>query len=157
MILFFAVSCRNGDDNPQKIDQVVQIYIDSLGVDMLNTKLSGTYNTVEMKDIGGIYDQTAVSYNLKKDKDTINYIEYVSGATRNLKTNTSETQKVYESSMVLRLTKTVNKTLKTTIDTMKIEYSWTPENFQISKIYYDKKLMTITKTSEPANIIKIVK
>lgn len=156
LILFFTISCRKNNGSTQQINQVVHIYIDSLGKDMLNTKLSGTYTAVSLKDIGGVYDQTAVSYNLKKNTDTVNYIEYVSGAKRNLLDSTSPYLKYYKSDMVLRLTKTVNSVSKTTIDTVEVQYSWTPSLFQVSKIIYNKvsKPITVNGATNTVHIVK---
>lgn len=152
------LSCRNTEDSVQKIDQTVQIYIDSLGKDMLNQKIAGTYTTIVMKDIGGIYDATNISgFNLKKNSDTANYIEYLAGAKRNLVDSVSTTQKYYQSDIVLNLTKKINDTVsKTTVDTMKIQYSWTPQVFQVAKIYYNRQLV-FSKTDDQPNIVKISK
>ena len=152
------VSCRNGDDSPQQIDQIANIYIDSAGVDMLNTKLAGTYTTVAMKDLGGIYDRVPISgFSVRKDSDTLNFIEYLSGAARNpVDSLSTEAVKVYRSDILLQLTKTVNKVNKTTTDKMNIFYTSTPEVFGISKIYYNKKLV-FTKTAGQPNTVKIHK
>lgn len=152
-------SCRNSDDMQQQIDQVIDIYIDSLGQDMLNAKIPGSYTSVTLKDIGGSYDQVPISaggYSLRKDKDTVVYLQYIAGAKRNLIDSVNPGLKKYESDIVLNLTKTVNKLPKTTIDTLKIQYDWSPEFFQVSKVYFKNNLVFTKQAGQP-NIITIVK
>ena len=56
----------------------------------------------------------------------------------------------------LNLSKTVDNNTVVDTDTVKIEYDWSPAVFQVSKIWYNQKLV-FTKAEGQANIIKIVK
>ena len=157
MIAFFAVlACRSEEDPVQKIDQVINLYIDSLGQDMLNTKIPGSYISSAMNDVYGLLDTTPVSFSIKKDADTINFIEYLAGAKR-IAIDSTESSKTYESKVALFLTKKINdSTRKTTNDTLKIQYLSTPDLFQVSKIYYNDVLQ-FTKVEGQPNIVRIVK
>lgn len=156
MLLF---SCRKEDENEvQKIDQVVNIYIkDTSGKDLLNANLSGAFTGVSAQDLNADKALQSISgFSVKKDKDTIAYIDYDAGAVRLLKDSISPVNKVYRSDFYLNLSKTENKLVVTDIDTLKIEYSWTPTLFQVSKLWYNNKLV-FTKADGQSNIIKIVK
>ena len=54
-IAFFAfLSCRNDEATVQKIDQIIQLYIDSADQDMLNTNIKGGYTNANLiDDCGG--------------------------------------------------------------------------------------------------------
>ena len=156
---FFFISCRGSEAEVQQIDQVINLYLkDASGKDLLNTKLSGAYNTVQLLDLNGLTDQVPISsFSLKKDMDTVNYIDYDSGAKRILQDSLSPKNKTYRSDFIISLTKNIDLVNTTTIqDTIKIEYTWTPALFQISKFYYNKKLR-FTKVPGQPNIITIVK
>lgn len=156
---FALISCRGNEADVQQIDQVVNLYFkDASGKDLLNTKLSGTYNTVKLLDLNGLTDQVPISsFSLKKDMDTVNYIDYASGAKRLLQDSLSPKNKTYRSDFIISLTKNIDPLNTITIqDTIKIEYTWTPALFQISKFYYNKKLR-FTKVPGQPNIITIIK
>lgn len=156
IIVFFAfVSCRSDDDSVQRIDQVVNLYIDSLGQDMLNSKVPGSYTNSRMNDVYGLTDNAPVSFTIKKDSDTISYIEYLAGAKR-IGIDSSGTSKTYESKLALFLTKKVNDTNRVTNDTITIQYLSTPELFQVSKLWYNGVLQ-FTKVEGQPNTVKIVK
>lgn len=156
IIVFFAfVSCRSDDDSVQRIDQVINLYIDSLGQDMLNSKVPGSYSNSRMNDVYGLTDNAPVSFTIKKDADTISYIEYLAGAKR-MGIDSSGTSKTYESKLALFLTKKVNDTNRVTNDTITIQYLSTPELFQVSKLWYNGVLQ-FTKVEGQPNTVKIVK
>ena len=156
IIVFFAfVSCRSDDDSVQRIDQVINLYIDSLGQDMLNSKVPGSYTNSRMNDVYGLTDNAPVSFTIKKDSDTISYIEYLAGAKR-IGIDSSGTSKTYESKVALFLTKKVNDTNRVTNDTITIQYLSTPELFQVSKLWYNGVLQ-FTKVEGQPNTVKIVK
>ena len=157
MIVFFGfLSCRSDEDSVQKIDQVINLYIDSLGQDMLNVKLPGSYISSSMNDVYGLTDNTPVSFTLKKDADTVNYIEYLAGAKR-IGIDSSESSKTYESKIELLLTKQINDSVRaTTKDMVRIQYLSTPTLFQVSKIWYNDVLQ-FTKVDGQPNTVKIVK
>ena len=77
VLSLLGVSCRNANDDAQKIDQRVQIYIDSAGQDMLNSKIMGSYQSIVLNDVYGDTDVATVPLTLKKNTDTTYYIEYL--------------------------------------------------------------------------------
>ena len=157
MIAFFAfLSCRGDEESVQKIDQIINLYIDSLGQDMLNSKIPGSYVASSMNDVYGLRDTAPVSFTLKKDQDTVNYIEYLASATR-IGIDSTENSKTYESKIELRLTKQINDSTRgITKDLIKIQYLSTPTLFQVSKIWYNDELQ-FTKVEGQPNTVKIVK
>ena len=157
MIGAFAVlSCRNEDENIQRIDQIIQLYIDSAGQDMLNSKIPGSYTDIKINDVYGLTDTAPVSFSLKKDADTVTYLEYVAAAKR-ITIDSTATFQTYESKLALQLTKKLNdSTNLVSNDTMKIQYQSTPEIFQVSKIWYNNELK-FTKTDQLLNVVKISK
>ena len=153
------ISCRGSDENVQQIDQVVNLYYkNAAGKDLLNTNLPGTFNNIKLFDLNGLTDQVPInSFSLKKTVDTINYLDYDSGAVRLLQDSMSPENKIYRSDFIVSLTKNIDSlNTVTTQDTIKIEYSWTPTLFQISKLYYNKKLK-FTKVQGQPNDITIIK
>lgn len=156
IIIFLAfLSCRSDEDSVQRIDQVINLYIDSLGQDMLNSKVPGSYTNSRMNDVYGLTDNAPVSFTIKKDADTISYIEYLAGAKR-IGIDSSGTSKTYESKVALSLTKKVNDSNRVTNDTITIQYLSTPELFQVSKLWYNGVLQ-FTKVEGQPNTVKIVK
>ena len=156
MIVFFGfLSCRSDEDSVQKIDQIINLYIDSLGQDMLNTKLAGSYISSTMNDVYGLTDNAPISISIKKDADTINYIEYLAGAKR-IAIDSTANSKTYESKIALNLTKKIADANRITNDTMTIQYLSTPNLFQVSKIWYNGVLQ-FTKVEGQPNTVKIVK
>ena len=157
--VIFLFSCRKEDENDvQKIDQVINVYLhDNSGVDLLNTNIKGGYTTVSGQDLNADKALQEISgFSVKKDKDTIAYIDYVAGAKKILIDSISPVQKRYQSDFYLNLSKIINKETVTDTDTVKVEYNWTPTLFQVSKIWYNQKLV-FTKVEGQSNIIKIVK
>ena len=149
------LSCRSDEDSVQKIDQIINLYIDSLGQDMLNTKLTGSYISLTMNDVYGLTDNAPISISIKKDADTINYIEYLAGAKR-IAIDSTANSKTYESKIALNLTKKIADANRITNDTMTIQYLSTPNLFQVSKIWYNGVLQ-FTKVEGQPNTVKIVK
>lgn len=150
------ISCRNDENDLQKIDQVMQLYIDSLGQDMLNVKLPGSYTSTSMNDVYGLTDNAPVTFSVKKDADTVSFIEYVAGAKR-IRIDSTELSKTYESKIALTLIKSINDSVKrTTNDTMTIQYLSTPTLFEISKVWYNDVLQ-FNKVEGQPNVIKISK
>ncbi len=150
------ISCRNDENDVQKIDQVMQLYIDSLGQDMLNVKLPGSYTTTSMNDVYGLTDNAPVTFSVKKNADTVSFIEYVAGAKR-IRIDSTELSKTYESKIALTLIKSINDSVKrTTNDTMTIQYLSTPTLFEISNVWYNDVLQ-FNKVEGQPNVIKISK
>ena len=163
--LFFAilvisaavVSCRSDDDSVQKIDQVVHLYIDSAGTDMLNSKIKNTYQSVKMNDVNGFTDTAPVTSTQTFGKDSIYYLEYVSGARKILVDSSVVDAKIYQSKIALIFTKkNQDSTLSTFSDTLKLNYLSKPDIFKIDKIWYNNKPVSFEKVAD-ANLIKIVK
>lgn len=156
-IIFFAfLSCRNDDREVQQIDQVLNIYIDSAGTDLLNNKLAGAYTNIQWNDVNGLTDNSPVGFSNIKDADTINNLEYLAGAKR-LGIDSLGNSKTYESKIALKLTKKLtDSTNSITNDTMTIQYKSTPELFQISKVWYNN-ILKFTKVQGQPNIVKITK
>ena len=82
MVFFALISCRNDESDVQKIDQIIHLYIDSAGQDMLNSNIPGSYVNVQGNDEYGLVDSAPVNFSNKKDADTVNYLEYLAGARR---------------------------------------------------------------------------
>ena len=153
---FAVLSCRNEDENIQRIDQIIQLYIDSAGQDLLNSKIPGSYTDIKINDVYGITDTAPVSVSLKKDADTVTYLEYIADAKR-ITIDSSAAFQIYESKLALELTKKINdSTSFVTNDTLKIQYESRPEIFQVSKIWYNN-VLKFTKTDQPLNVVKISK
>lgn len=149
------LSCRGEDiEDLQRIDQVLHMYVkNAQGQDLLNSSLPGSYRKVELRDIGGLYDQSAVAgYTVKKDQDTVYYLEYKTGATRFLLDSASPDSKRYRSDMIVNYF-AVNDTIQ---DTISITYQWTPQVFQIQNVQYNKSTV-FTKVEGQPNVVKIVK
>ena len=104
--VIFLFSCRKEDENDvQKIDQVINVYLhDNSGVDLLNTNIKGGYTTVSGQDLNADKALQEISgFSVKKDKDTIAYIDYVAGAKKILLDSISPVQKRYQSDFYLNL------------------------------------------------------
>lgn len=156
MILFFFLSCQRNDDEIQFIDQQLRVYIDSLGQDMLNSNITGSYNTVSWNDILADKDIANVSYTKKLDSDSTYYLYYLAGATREI-VDSMENFKRYKSEIAFNLTKKINdSTTATTRDTLILNYTSTPTLFSIESAQYNG-VEVFTKTEDGLNIIKINK
>ncbi len=156
MIFTAFLSCRGEEEKIQKVDQVINLYIDSLGQDMLNSKIPGSYVSSQMNDVYGLTDNAPVSFSMMKNADTLSYIEYLAGAQR-IGIDSVGALKTYESKIALILTKKINDSVKRiTNDTMTIQYRSTPDLFQVSKVFYNGTLQ-FNKTEDVPNTIKISK
>lgn len=158
VIIFFAfLSCRDDDRIVQNIDQIVTIYMDSAGQDMLNSNISGSYTNITFNDANGLTDNAPVSLSNRKDIDTVNFLEYVAGARRILIDSSDANAKVYESKIDFTFTKKVTDTTNTTFtETLTLNYIMKPEVFRIEKAFYNDNLV-FTKVDGEPNVIKIKK
>ncbi|MFW2134824.1 hypothetical protein ACK2M7_00830 [Chryseobacterium sp. TY4] len=156
--LLTLLACRSDDDVVQDIDQILNIYIkNDAGQDLLNTKLDAHYTNVALLDLLETTDQKPVSSSIIMDKDSVRYVEYVAGATRLIKDSINPDSKSYYSSMIMRFTKKITETQNSVDDdTIRIEYNWTPQKFEVSKMWHSKKLV-FTKSDTQPNIVNIVK
>lgn len=157
VIVFAITGCRSNDDGVQQIDQVLNIYIDSAGQDMLNAKISGSYQNLVLNDINGFTDIAPVSGPVQSDRDTIRYIEYVAGARRILIDSSNTDAKIYQSKISLIFTKKTSDTTTSTFnDVLTLNYVMKPDVFQIQNAWYNQKLV-FTKAEGLPNIIKVSK
>lgn len=156
--LCFLFSCQSDDEDIQYIDQVLNIYVkNSAGQDLFNANTTGYFSNVQFLDLLSDRDLSPITgVTILKDINTINYIDYSAGAVRLIKDSVSAADKTYYSNFVMRLTKTENSQTINVDDTLRIEYSWSPTRFQVSKIWKSKQLI-FTKSEGQPNIVNIVK
>lgn len=155
--VFAFVACRKDEDSLQKIDQVIHLYIDSAGVDMLNKKIPGAYTQINLFDVYGTIDNAPVTFQDKKDADTIHYIEYIAGAKRRTLDSLDSNHKTLQSKIALRmLKKKTDTTFFTQNDTLILNYSYTPEAFELREAFYNGNKV-FTKVAGSPNMIKIHK
>ncbi|MFC6267187.1 hypothetical protein [Frigoriflavimonas asaccharolytica] len=159
IILCFVsvISCRTDDSVIREIDQTLNIFVDSAGIDMLNSNVDFGYQTLTFNDINGDTDSSPVTINLLKTADTINYLQYVAGAKRVLIDSSNLDRKLYQSKIALKFSKpTPNLGTFVVDDTMIINYSFSPERFQIDNVIYNNE-QVFTKTTNGENTFKILK
>ena len=161
LLLFIAfsgmIACRTDDSPIQEIDQTLEIFVDSAGIDMLNKNLPLAYQSIIWNDINGLTDNTPVSYNLLKTTDTINYLQYIAGAKRILIDSSNLDKKLYQSKIAIKFSKpTPNAAVYVVNDTMVINYSFSPERFHIDNVIYNNA-QVFTKSVNGENKIKINK
>lgn len=156
--LILLLSCQRDEEETQVIDQVLKLYLkNAAGQDLLNNKINGSYTSAGLFDLLGDRDLQAISgYTFPKDADTVVYMDYSAGAIRDLRDSISPEQKTYESRFIIRLSKTTVPATPNDDDTIRIEYTWTPSLFQISKLWYNDELK-FTKVPGQPNIVTIVK
>lgn len=161
LVVFFAfLSCAGDDDSVQNIDQIFNLYIKNAeGKDLLNRKTEGAFTSVSGNDIFGITDTAPVSLALKATADSTLYLEYIAGARRLTLDSISPSDRTYHSRIELRLTQpgaTPTSTPVVTVDTLEIQYHWTPSVFEVSRVFYNKQLM-FTKAPNTPNIVTVIK
>lgn len=153
------LSCSNDDDSLQKIDQILHFYYkNNAGQDVIVPNKIGSYTNITMNDALAETDNAPVAFALKTTLDSINYIEYLAGATRKLYSGGESDDRMYHSQIKVTLTqKLTDSTYSAPInDTLDIYYRWRPSAFEVSKVYYNKELK-FTKNSQEANVVTIVK
>lgn len=157
---FALMGCRSDEDSIQKIDQIMNFYIqDTNGKDLLVPNTIGSYTTVSMNDVLAPTDVAAVSFSPKTAENSINYLEYIAGATRQLQSGGDSEERVYRSRIRVALTKKITDTTfaEAVNDTLEILYHWTPTVFEVSKVLYNDSELPVTKDSENRNVVKITK
>lgn len=156
--IFSLLACRQDEDSIQHIDQVLDIYVKNAdGKDLLKPKITGNYTNVALLDLLADTDQKPVNSSILIGSDSIRYVEYLAGATRLVRDSVNENSKKYHSEMIMRFTKKITETQNITEDdTIKIEYNWTPQKFEVSKMWHSNKLV-FTKSDSQPNIVNIVK
>jgi hypothetical protein len=159
-LFLFAIisSCKSNDDDPQYIDQIIDLYIkDSNNKDLLKDNSAGSYIAFSANDVQGLLDNSPVSFQKKMTVDSTFYLEYMAGAKRITLDSVSPTDRTYQSIITLNFTKKVNDTTNVpVVDEMKIIYKWTPSVFEVSKIYYNN-ILKFTKQNGQPNVVTIVK
>lgn len=157
LLIISLFSCRKGDEDVQKIDQITHIYIDSAGQDMLNSKLLNSYIAVSMNDDYGITDNVPVSFTLKKTADTVNYLEYVAGAKRILVDSSDAQRKIYESRIALNMIKKTSDSTQVKVnDTLILRYVNAPDIFYLNEAFYNK-VKVFSKTPGQPNLVQVHK
>ena len=159
LVIFCAfLSCRNDDDDLQKIDQILNIYMkDGTGRDLFHKKKDTTYFTYSLNDVNGVTDNAPVSASLKATADSTLYMEYIAGAKRVGLDTLDPDNKTYHSVITVSLIKHLNNTILDTIDEkLEIQYRMTPTVFEVSKVYYNDTLR-FTKQPGSPNVVTIVK
>lgn len=160
LVCFALLGCRSDEESIQKIDQIMNFYIqDANGKDLLVPNAVGSYTTVAMNDVLAPTDIAAVSFSPKTDADSRNYLEYIAGATRELQSGGDSDERVYRSRIRVALTKKITDTTfnEAVNDTLEIHYRWTPTVFEVLKVMYKEIDLPVTKDSENRNIVRITK
>lgn len=159
LVVFFAfLSCSTGDDELQRVDQILNIYMKNKeGRDLFYQKKDLTYFTYSFNDVNGVADLAPVSSTLKATADSTLFIEYIAGAKRIGLDTLNPDNKIYRSQITISLIKRLNNTILDTItEDLKIDYRMTPSVFEVSKVYYNDTLR-FTKQEGSPNVVTIVK
>jgi len=156
-VLFAVASCRSDDPDGQQIDQVLNLYIDSAGIDLLNSNNIPYYSTIVLNDEYGLTDSAPVSFSYAYDADSLRYIDYVAGATRVLVDSSDSDNKIYQSKIALQITKKLDdENTASFSDTLILNYRSNASIFQLQNAWYNKSLV-FTKTEGQSNVIKVTK
>lgn len=157
LITMLLISCRADEDELQRIDQTMNIYIrNSAGEDLLHPTKTGSYVSFNLNDALGDKDVSPVPNSREVTADSTFYIKYIAGARRVLANEQGQTQ-IYKSVIAFTLQKKLSPTTSETVnDTMEIEYRLTPQVFEVSKVFYNKQLK-FTKVANQPNVVTIVK
>lgn len=159
LVIFCAfLSCKTDDDDVQRIDQILNIYMkNGAGRDLLNNKAGATYFTYSMNDVNGVADLAPVSTSLRATADSTLFIEYIAGARRIGLDTLDPDNKTYHSVITVSLIKRLNNIILDTInDKLEVQYRMTPNVFEVSKVYYNDTLR-FTKQDGAPNVVTIVK
>ncbi|KNB61994.1 MULTISPECIES: hypothetical protein [Chryseobacterium] len=156
---FALMGCRSDEDSIQKIDQIINFYIqDANGKDLLIPDSIGSFTTISMNDVLASTDVANVSFSTKTAENSKRYLEYIAGATRQLQSGGDSDERVYRSQIRVALTKKLtDSTFSTPVnDTLEILYRWTPSVFEVSKVNYNNQLI-FTKIQDQPNNVTIIK
>lgn len=142
LLILCLYACRGDDDTIQEIDQTLQIFVkNSAGEDLLHPKTPNYFFSYTIDDLGGQYSKVPLSsgYTTMVNTDSIYYIQYIAGATRNLKDSINPDLKYYTSEMSITWNKKINDSItQSTTDTLNIVYQWKPELFTIHEVFVNK-------------------
>jgi len=156
---FALIGCRSDEDSIQKIDQIINFYIqDANGKDLLIPDTAGSFTTISMNDVLAAKDVASVGFSPKTAENSKRYLEYIAGATRQLQSGGDSDERIYRSQIRVTLTKKLtDSTFSTPInDNLEILYRWTPSVFEVSKINYNNQLI-FTKIQDQPNNVTIIK
>ncbi|KQT22115.1 hypothetical protein ASG31_01880 [Chryseobacterium sp. Leaf404] len=159
LFLLALLSCRRDEESLQNIDQIMTFYMKtSGGQDLLNPAKVGSYSQFSMNDVFGENDSSPVSFSgPTMQADSTYFFEYTAGATRKLLSSDASDNRIYQSKIAFRMNQKVNDTLFTEVrDTMEIQYRWTPDVFEVAKVFYNKNEV-FSKTSTSGNTFTITK
>lgn len=159
LISLTLFSCGSDEDSLQKIDQLLNIYIqDASGNNLLHPTDVGSYTGISMNDELAPTDVANVNYSRKMLSDSIYFIEYNTGATREFVKDSSDGSKIYRSLIEVSLTKKISDTQNepVDIDTLEILYRNHPSVFEVSKVYYNN-VLKFSKIPDQPNVVTITK
>ncbi len=157
---FALMGCRSDEDSFQKIDQIISLYVqDANGKNLLIPNQIGSFTTIAMNDMLAPVDNAPVSNSVKTVSDSIQYIEYIAGATRQLESGGETENRMYRSQIRVDLTKKLTDSTFAPIDndTLQIFYRWTPTVFEVARVLYNNSELPVAKDSENRNVVKITK
>jgi len=157
LVLF---SCSDNEDSFQEIDQLMSFYIqDANGKNLLIPNKIGSFTTVAMNDMLAPIDNAPVPNSVKTVSDSLQYIEYIAGATRQLESGGESENRIYRSQIRVDLIKKLTDSTFADVDndTLQIFYRWTPAVFEVSKVLYNNSELPLTKDSENRNVVRIIK
>lgn len=157
---FALMGCRSDEESFQKIDQIMSLYIeDATGKNLLIPNQIGSFTTISMNDRLAPIDNAPVSNSVKTISDSVQYVEYIAGATRELVSGGESENRMYRSEIRVDLTKKLTDSTFAEIDndTLQVFYRWTPTVFEVARVLYNNAELSVTKDSENRNVVKIIK
>nr|WP_314492999.1 hypothetical protein [uncultured Chryseobacterium sp.] len=157
---FALMGCRGDEDSFQKIDQIMSLYVqDANGKNLLIPNQIGSFTTIAMNDMLAPVDNAPVSNSVKTVSESVQYIEYIAGATRQLESGGDTENRIYRSQIRVDLTKKLTDSTFAAIDndTLQVFYRWTPAVFEVARVLYNNSELPVTKDSENRNVVKIIK
>lgn len=153
-------SCGSDDDDLQKIDQIMNIYIqDASGNNLLIPNKIGSYTTATFNDELADKDNAPVSMSRKEViTDSIYNFEYIAGATRQFVEDAPDGSKIYKSDIEVSLTKKISDTENdpVVLDRLVIFYRSASNVFEVSRVLYNNQ-QVFTKIQDQPNVVTITK
>lgn len=166
LIVAFAItSCSRDDDSLQRIDQVLNVYINSsTNPDLLNAKKKGSYTSYSVNDVFGSRDNSPVIIPLKMTQDSLFYMEYIAGAKRrrmdSISPDNPGTGTSFFSRMDIAFTrKKDDNTTEQIVDRLEVQYRMSSSLFQVSKVLYNgvEKFSKEENAPTSINVVTITK
>lgn len=163
LLMLFALtlfSCGSDDEDLQKIDQIMNFYIqDASGNNLLIPNKIGSYSVVAFNDELAPRDDAPISMSRKEViLDSIYNLEYIAGATREFVNDAADGSKIYRSLLEVSLTKKISDTQNepVVIDSMEIFYKSSPSVFEVSRVLYNNQ-QVFSKVQGQPNAVTITK